>query len=478
MNPNSFRAPSIRQPSAMRSPSKKVTFDLKSSETSAPKRTPREIIDAKMAAMAADPAAEIVYWTENGPDPKGWDIIFPEYKVLTEAFNGGYGWYDLTEGRGQHLIPKLKPYKIVNITSAELKAMRSGDEERDALAAALAAAKAAQEEKEAEERAAALAAEKKAQLDKEAEERAAALAAAKAAQEDKEAEERAAMAKEDVFSQEVEKPVYIAHAVTIIMADIRALPNEHLCLDFLVDFITNRLYNYKSAAREAINIEVCKTVEKEGLLVVTQPSSPTVPSIQVAVVKPPPVARELEPHNYADIPNFFKNNPPFNHVGYKYVPFVNIDGRKLFVPEIYLHSALHVPLPLPPLLSATPPRLNPFEMKKFLASQPIRLASDVFIPSVTFDGKHIFVSERNITAFVNKTCASTAPPALPLPPQKTCCKSRCQICHPLPVVKAVIVNRPPPSDIKIIKAVTLYPPNIRIQKLRMPRMKRLQQLIA
>lgn len=436
MNPNSFRAPSVRQPSAMRSPSKKVTFDLKSSETSAPKRTPREIIDAKMAAMAADPAAEIVYWTENGPDPKGWDIIFPEYKVLTEAFNGGYGWYDLTEGRGQHLIPKLKPYKIVNITSAELKAMRSGDEERDA------------------------------------------LAAAKAAQETKEAEERAAMAKEDVFSQEVEKPVYITHAVTIIMADIRALPNEHLCLDFLVDFITNRLYNYKSAAREAINIEVCKTVEKEGLLVVTQPTSPTVPSIQVAVVKPPPVARDPDPHNYADIPNFFKNNPPFNHVGYKYVPFVNIDGRKLFVPEIYLHSALHVPLPLPPLLSATPPRLNPFEMKKFLASQPIRLASDVFIPSVTFDGKHIFVSERNITAFVNKTCASTAPPALPLPPQKTCCKSRCQICHPLPVVKAVIVNRPPPSDIKIIKAVTLYPPNIRIQKLRMPRMKRLQQLIA
>ena len=88
--------------------------------------------------VVEDPKAEIVYWTENGTDEKSWNIIFPEYKVLTEAFRGGYGWYDLTEGRGQHLLPKPKPYKIVKVSSAELKAIR---------------AKEAKEEKEEEEKA-------------------------------------------------------------------------------------------------------------------------------------------------------------------------------------------------------------------------------------------------------------------------------------------------------------------------------------
>ena len=66
------KRPVIRQPSAMR------TRDFKrvTSDTPVKEKTPAEIIDEKMAAMAADPEAIPVYWTENGPDAKVGTLSF------------------------------------------------------------------------------------------------------------------------------------------------------------------------------------------------------------------------------------------------------------------------------------------------------------------------------------------------------------------------------------------------------------------
>jgi len=402
---------------------KKVTFSLKASDT----RTITK--EDKME----DPKAEIVYWTENGPDKKSWDIIFPEYKVLSEAFRGGYGWYDLTEGQGQHLLPKPKPYKIVNVSSSELKAIRARE------------AEVAQEEQKAltGEKPQEAYVEKLSMDEKFKKEPAAAeLPTAELA-----AAERTAMAQEDSYSELINMSEYISNASNKIMKDIQVLSSDLLNQDYLKDFIYCRLLNYKEKSRESIAILVCEIIESKNML------------CNMPLPLPSP---QVEKQQLEEIKTFFNSNPPFYHGGYKYLPYVYNDGRKLFVPEVYLCNMLGQNIilyhPLPPLLSAY----------EFSINQPesnIYFADEIFVPINTFDGRRIYVPQWQTSVYMPPLPPQPPPPTPPKQPYHIKCKDTyCQMCYPLPLIPLQIMNDPLPLNFKIIKTITLLPPNNKIKK--------------
>jgi hypothetical protein len=490
---NSFSKSSIRQPSAMRiHVPKKVAFGMKSSvNTAVVEKPPVQIIE--------DSKAEIVYWTENGTDKKSWDIIFPEYKVLTEAFRGGYGWYDLTEGHGQHLLPKPKPYKIVKVSSAELKAIRAKEEkekEEQACEAITAKTKNMITDNLSIERTEYEAAEREAAIREAAEREAAIREAAEREAAIREAAERESAACEDTYSEQINMPEYVLHASNKIIAEIQLLDVKFLYQDYLVDFISNRLFHYKDTARDAIATLVCEIVERHGLLNIKADIKPALP-------QPPQPLQQLDEiiyqYNYEDIKMFFEANPPFYHAGYRYLPFVYHDGRKLLVPEVYISrdigKNITICYPLPPIFSATQLNIYFHDMQNFLCEPNLHIADEVFMPNIAFDGRNIYMPKKNIVTYIPLMLLPPPPPA-PLPPppppppppyysaqSKTpyikCTNAYCQMCNPLPIINAVLLTASQPPNTKIIKTITMLPPpQVRTKKVRMPRMKRLRQLIG
>ena len=406
-----------------------------------PKRekTPAEIIEEKMAAMAADPNADIVYWTEKGPDAKGWDIICPEYKILTEAFRGGYGWWDLTEGKGQHLLPKPKPYKIVHISSEELKVIRM--KEAEAEAAAAAAAKAAKEAEYARYREAA---QRKRYMEEMAAEdaRAAELRAAERA-----AEEAAAL-----------KLAFYESRSAAILQEIRDLPAHCWCESYLVDYIVDRVIAYEGKDLDELLTRICPVVEKEGMLFYTPLNSPELPFQELA---PPPPPLTLPPPlpmvNLPALPQFvcpptdaaaFLSQPAFLLYDVSMSPAIRADGQRMYVPTSWLQYA--IPYGPPPL----PPQLQQMEMK---CSDPI-CRCNIYPPLPPDCGDPAC-----------ETCYPPPPQPAPQPASQP---------PPLPVIKAVLVESKPQKLPGLLPTPSTPPINIKIRKLRMPSKKRVAQLLA
>jgi hypothetical protein len=123
-------------------------------------------------------------------------------------------------------------------------------------------------------------------------------------------------------------------------------------------------------------------------------------------------------------------------------------------------------MPLPPLISGYYHNVNMYDMQQFLLQPRVYFADEVFAPSITFDGRHIYVSEKNIMSYIHQNA--------PLPPPVPC-----QTHHPLPVIKAVIVNEPPPPNAKILKTITLHPPSgIIMKKINMRPPRRVRQILG
>lgn len=396
-------------------------------------KTNAEIIEEKMAAMAADPNAEIVYWTENGPDAKGWDIICPEYKILTEAFKGGYGWWDLTEGRGKHLLPKPKPYKVVHITREELKIIRQKEAAEEAVQAEV--AKAAKEAEYARYREAA-------QRKRFAEEMAAedALAAAVRAAE---------MAAEEAAAQKVAFYESMAEAV---LQEIRDLPGNCWCESYLVDFIAGKVYGYDTKDIDELLTRICPVVEKEGMLFYTPLSSPDFPVV-TETLAPPPLALspslpllEVPPFPQfvcpPDDPVAYLSQPSFLLYGFSMSPAIALSGQRMYVPTEWLQYAIpYGPPPLPQL------------------QQPVEYTC------------------------IDPYCSCNIWPPLP----SDCGNSVCDTCYPtapapatapLPVVKAVLVQRKRAKLPPILPTPPTPPINIKIRKLRMPSKNQIAKLLA
>jgi hypothetical protein len=474
------RKPPVRQPAA--NPPRPRSVIPK--DEGPREKTPAEIIEEKMAIMAAHPDAVPVYWTEHGPDAKGWDVIFPEYKILSEAFKGGYGWWDLTEGRGQHLLPKPRPYKIVHISKAELKVIR--DREAVEEAAAAAAAKAAKEAEFAAYRAAAA---RKKELELMAAEDLLAAAVREAERETaRKAAEKAlfysalstvlieeilaipddsitADCAADLFLQRManydaedhvpilervapavdskiraaEKHRSVDATIKAIMAEIRGLPAHLLYEDYLADLVAERIQGFAPTDQERMIVSIVSAVEKENMLFYTPVGSPEVEPAAAAQPPPPlsltapyPCPPLMPPQLIAppeDTASFLAQ-PPFPLCGTTYIPaYLLSTNQRMYVPISFLEYALRPPPPPPP-----PPKDTPC---------------------------------------TDPNCRLCAPPLLPTP---TYCGDNCPTCNPppqLPVVKARLVTPPLPT----------YPTpemmkNIKIRKMRMPRMSRIQRILA
>jgi hypothetical protein len=436
----SFRSPPkmpVRQPQA--NPQRARPPPVKREKTNA------DIIEEKMVAMAADPKAVPVYWTDTGPDVTGWDVIFPEFKVLTEAFRGGYGWFDITEGCGRHLLPERQPYKIVHVTKEELKAIRAKEKaEEEAL-------RAEDRAKEREEMALRAKEEEVRQAERRAREAEKERRRHEALQEEM---ARVAMAEEDSRMKAVleserrqvqkakDDAEQVHWAIARILTGIRALPVEYLYSDYLVDYIVDLLSGMEQPTWEAVITGVCSAVEKEQLLFVTPMSSPDLGPI-CAPADPPPLEKPLpSPAFVAQVAEeynkilAFIRSPwiTFNNV--MYMPAVDAVKGYQYIPcDLVLRPPLPPPLP-PPSLPPLPPPL------------PLCDCTDCCPPPLP-----------------PCDCTDCCPP--PLPPLPPCDCAEC-CAYPLPVVKARLVT-PPQTPISL--------PSIIIKKLKMPNTNRIKKLL-
>lgn len=435
------RKPVVKQPAA--NPPRLPT----AKRLDAPQRekTTAEIVEEKMAAMAAHPNAITVYMTEKGIDAKGWDTVCPEYKIFDAALKGGYGWWDLTEGAGRHLLPKPRPYKIVHITSAELRAIRAKETEEDATTKAAKEAECA-----AAQAAELLAAERKAMAAED--ERANVLRL-----EAWHAEQAAAKA-------EAERLQIIDIATDIVLEEIRALPEHYLYQDYLVDYIVDRVAQCPKGTQDPIIERVCTAIEKEGLIFYTPVCSPDLPSA-TPVNEPPPMDLPAAVPLLQDDLMEFVRQPPFILFGTLYTPVALLSGLRMYMPAIMLDALLKY-------------ALAGSNLQAFLQQQ--RCGPD---------------------------CLECNQPQTPLPPPlpKDCGFTDCKECYPPPpplpqdcgFADCEECFPPPPSDLTPLLPTPIARPlpliqarlapqqtsaaelmkNIKIRKLRMPRTNRIQQIL-
>lgn len=373
--------------------------------------TTAEIVEAKMRKMAEDPNAYPVYWTETGPDAKDWRFLFPEVEIFDNALKGGYGWYDICYDRGRHLLPKYQPYKIINVTKEELKAIRAREAEEEAQKAAVKKA-----EREKQERAWCEEAEAKAA-------EAATKAAVKAAEEAAEAVCREAMAREDAAAIERRYREDLAAAVDKFVAKIAGMPEELRTTDKLADLIVNETCVLPEDDQLPIALEIAQKVQDNFLVFVTPCSSPS-PELEEILEREAPrplpvVKATIVPTRPLDLVNdtidgvpaylfwicyllelnkeFINSGPVFINE-YMYYPVVDFKGNRAYYP-FKLAEAVppppppqpqqptntwYPPLPrepppatrLPPLLPTPPPsqRLMP-QMKKLRIPRASRIQS-------------------------------------------------------------------------------------------------------
>jgi hypothetical protein len=192
-------------------------------------KTAVQINNEAMLEMAKNPNAISVYLTEKGFDAESWDVIYPETKIFNRALRDGCGWYDLIYDRGRFLMPKPQPYKIVEISYAELQKIRANEK-----AERIAAQKAAEEKRYAEIRKAKLA--------------------------------------------------FYDKTVTAILTKIRTIPKELLDMSYLVDFIVDQLGEFSKEDSEEIIERLYPYIESEGLI---EPSlsnqAPTEPNVYTEI---------------------------------------------------------------------------------------------------------------------------------------------------------------------------------------------------
>lgn len=406
MNRNPSRKPAARRPSIRSQVShtpQKATPRLEQpidSVISVQEKTSVEINDEKMAAMAANPDAITVYMTEKGIDPKGWSIVFPEYKVLCDAFKGGYSWHDITVGRGKHLLPKQKPYKIVHVSSTELNTIRAAEAEIVTKNAELLCQK---QEKERD-----------VMVHKDA------IGATQKELCELQEKERNAMAYEDAISTTQEKQILYEHAIKTIMSDIYVLPQSHRTQEIVTNLVVNRLFNYNAEDRDAIACGVCELIGKENIL---SDSSQT----------QSPGVTEPSPYN----------------IGYENAPFIYADGSQLFVPGVYIPPMMFpsVSIPLPTLLSDV---CYPQPIYNMPNTDPIHT---VTTPPPTDPTPAPYKCD-------NKQCLECNPFQIveisdgPLP--HICDNKHCVECNAFPRID--IIDGPLPPGLKIVQTITLLPP--------------------
>ena len=459
-------------------------------------KTLAEITDEKMAAMAAHPDAVTVYWTENGPDAKGWDIIFPEYRILSAAFEGGYGWWDLTEGRGQHLLPPQRPYKVVNITSAELKGIRAKEAAEEAAALA---EKQRLENLKIEAYQASLR-RQEAELKKMAEEDAFAtqmraaeqledavasiLATVKDLPVEKQKTEYLAdlvlqsanlltIDSRDAFidrvcpviegmiqeAQRILRQQRLEKAFKSILEEVRDLPVENLYEGYLIDFIVDRADRVDAQDIDALLTRVCPVIESEGLLFVTAHSSPIgsrstspIPFEAAEVPEQPEVTVVVEKTALklsADLYTFL-NQSPFYFNGCLYLPALDSYGYPIFVPRDNIQK-----LPWDPI---------PVEFES--GSQGMNITPHTIVDS------NWMPREAPPLPCVEPCCVWPPLPREAPPP----CLLSCCVPPPLPPsLMPPLLPTPPPLP----PSPPPSPPkqNIKIRKLRMPRKRHIQKLL-
>lgn len=390
-------------------------------------KTPGEIAEEKIRKMALDPKAIPVYWTENGPDAKGWDIICPEYRILNEAFKGGFSWYDLTEGHGRHLLPEPKPYKIVHVTKEELKVIRAREAEEEALIEAerLAEVKAQErrwrEEAEARGRVgaeAAAAAEAEALVAAEAEALAAAAEAeALAAAEAAAADEREAMAREDTLAIEIRYREDLEIATDKLIEKIAAMPEEFCTEDNLAELIVDEIRVLPEKDQIPMAEKIVRKVEARQLVFVTPCSSPypeladpepSVPSV------PLDVPWELVWVCYLLLAHKeFVESAPYFHGDTMYQPVVSLKGERAYYP-----FKIQTLSPPPPLPSGPPPPL-PVVKARIVPTSELRSRRGPLLPTPSTPPIKIrkmrMPRMQRLNAFLSQPPLPKGPPP-PLPP--------------------------------------------------------------
>ena len=467
------KKPVVKQPAANPARVRKQPLELESKQ----EKTPSEIAAEKLAAMAARPDAVIVYETEKGIDAKGWDIICPEYKIFDAALKGGYGWWDLTEGAGRHLLPKPKPYKIVKITSAELKVIRAKEAEVEAAAAAV--AKAAEEAKYAAYRDVARPAER--DVVRAAEERKAMAAEEELASNIRLAEWHAAQA---AAAKEAERQQFIAIAVEVLYDAIKAMPEYQWCHAYLVDYIADQVGSCPTDVQDPIIERICERIEAEQMLFYTPVCSPELAPLPVEPVLPPltlappapaaPAAAAAAPmptqlQTPPDDPLEFVKQPPFVLFGALYTPVAFLNGLRMYMPAAMLDALITATMrpALPPLPPPSPP--------------PPATPSAALTKECGFPDCH--ECYPSATPFATPSAALT----------KDCGFPDCHECYPPPTTPVDLplptpVDLPVPTELPVIQAqIVPQPPklpsnemlkNIKIRKMRMPSSSRIQRLLS
>ncbi len=437
----------------------------------APKeKTPAEIVEEKMAAMAAHPDAVTVYQTEKGIDAKGWHIMNPEYKIFDDALRGGYGWWDLTEGAGRHLLPKPRPYKIVKVTSAELAVIRAKEAAEEAAAAE--EAKAAKEAEFDGYRAAA-----------------AAKAAAEAERKAMEAEDARASeirlaewkAAQTAQAKEAERLSFISVAVEVLLDMIKALPEHLWTQSYLVDYIVDNVTTCPQDMQDPIIAGICTAVEKEHLIFYTPVCSPELApmaepalapaSLELTAPSVPMPAQLLSPPE--DSLEFVKQ-PPFNLFGTLYTPIAFLNGLRAYIPVAMLESILRQTL-----CAQTP------------AAAPVPVPEPA--PACGPDCATCFPPPATPPPPPPQTCGPDClecnPPPPPLP--RDCGFADCNECYPappppppsLPAKLPPLLPTPTTRPLPVVQARLVPTPttelmkNVKIRKMRMPNMKRLKHLL-
>lgn len=273
-----------------------------------------------------------VYLTQNGFEKRDWDIMFPEYSVLTEAFKGGLGWYDLTEGRGKHLLPQPKPYKVVKVTVEELKKIRAQE---------AAPFEAAQRIKELQQMA--------------TEDKLSENMRSTDLQNEQRQKEIQAMANEDKAAQNYE----LCERIIIFILDSLRKMTGKKNKDYIVDFIVNHISKLDTRIQEYCVQRICQVVENEDLIFTTPPPSPTV--TPVCNDRPPsPVPQQLPPQLTNPPLEFyaFLKQPWFMYNQVMYKPFISVSGARLYVPTIYFENLKTYELPPQPIPLQQPVKIQ------------------------------------------------------------------------------------------------------------------------
>ena len=278
-----------------------------------------------------------VYLTENGFDKKDWDIMFPEYSVLCEAFKGGYGWYDLTEGKGKSLLPKPKPYKVIRISAAELKVLRAAEKPETTSAAVIAAQIIAQD-----------------------------VSPTLCKKEEVSAVEVAKMSEEDTYSEKMRKIEFYDSVVKNIIADVRNMDKQLRTMTYLTDYISESIKKHDKNYWNYMVDSISKVIESECLIYKAPPpeSTPAAESAPAAESTPPPEPVPAAEPSFEYTPDEKPTPPPklnnrsadfyqflkqkwFTYNGVMYKPFISVSGARFFVPASWFED-LPVVEPPPP----------------------------------------------------------------------------------------------------------------------------------